>query len=67
MYKMESGMIMLFHSAVIGVLAFLFMKFGLKQAQRVAEDRSVLLFSATLLYMVLFGHGMPNKINKNII
>ena len=64
---MESGMTMMFHSAVIGALAFLIMKFGMKQAQRVAEDRSVLLFSLVLMYMVLFGHGMPNTLNKNII
>ena len=64
---MESGMTMMFHSAVIGLLAFLIMKFGMKQAQRVAEDRSVLLFSMVLMYMVLFGHGMPNTLNKNIV
>ena len=43
------------------------MVFILKQSPKVAEDRSVLLGGIVLIYMVLFGHGLPNKINKNIM
>lgn len=64
---MESGSTMLVHSALIGALAYFVMKYILKQRDRVAEDRSVLLFSFVLAYMVLFGHGLPNKVNRNIV
>lgn len=60
-------MVMLMHSAVIGVFAYLAMRGLLNQPHRIAEDRSVLLFAFVLAYMVLFGHGMPNKMNKNIM
>jgi hypothetical protein len=39
----------------------------LKQSLKKAEDRSVLLGALILAYMVSFGHGLPNKINKNIM
>jgi len=40
------------------------MTLGLKQSAKVAENRSVLIAAVVLIYMVLFGHGMPNKLNK---
>lgn len=64
---MESGTVMMMHSAVIALVAYLVMRFGLKQSLVVAEDRSVLLFSGVLMYMVLFGHSLPTKVNKNIV
>ena len=42
------------------------MIFILKQEQVKAETRSILIGSVLLLYMTLFGHGLPNSINKNI-
>lgn len=56
-----------FHSLVIGAILYLIMVYALKQRDAVAMDRSVLISCVILIYMVLFGHGMPNKINKNII
>ncbi len=58
---------MLFHSAVIGVILYVIMRFGLKQENMVAEDRSILIAAIVLIYMILFGHGLPGPINKNII
>ncbi len=43
------------------------MVFILGQNKTVAEDRSVLIAGIVLVYMVLFGHGAPNKINSNIM
>jgi high-affinity Fe2+/Pb2+ permease len=63
---MESGRMMLLHSLVIGVLLYLFMFFILGQKQIVAENRSILLAAVILIYMILFGHGLPNSINKNL-
>ena len=57
---------MILHSAVIGILLYLFMIFILGQKQIVAENRSILLASFTLIYMILFGHGLPTSINKDL-
>jgi len=62
---MENGR-MLLHSVIIGFFLYVFMIFVLGQKQPVAENRSILLASLILIYMILFGHGLPNSINKNL-
>ena len=57
---------MLLHSVVIGILLYIFMFYILGQKQVVAEDRSILLAALILAYMILFGHGLPSRINKNL-
>ena len=57
---------MVLHSAIIGILLYLFMIFILGQNQIVAENRSILLAALILMYMILFGHGLPSSINKNL-
>jgi|TARA_X000000950_G_scaffold285565_1_gene391871 ABC-type phosphate transport system permease subunit len=64
---MERGLMMLLHAVLIGVLLYLLMVYLLKQSPKIAEDRSVLLGALVLAYMVLFGHGLPTKMNKNIM
>lgn len=66
MENMESGLTMLLHSVVIGILLFVIMTYILKQKQEVAVDRSLVISGLVLVYMVTFGHGIPNKINKNL-
>ena len=63
---MEKGRMMLLHSVTIGILLYLFMFFILGQKQIVAENRSILGASLILIYMILFGHGLPTSINKNL-
>ena len=63
---MEAGRMMLLHSLVIGIVLYLFMIFVLGQKQVVAENRSILLTCFILAYMILFGHGLPTSINKNL-
>ena len=63
---MESGRTMILHSAVIGILLYLFMLLVLKQLPAVAENRSILIASFVLAYMIMFGHGMPTSLNKNL-
>ena len=58
---------MVVHSVIIALVLYLFMRYILKQSQSVAEDRSVLIGAIVVIYMVLFGHSLPGKINKNII
>lgn len=64
--KMEDGRIMLLHSVIIGVLLYIIMFFVLGQRQVVAENRSILLAALVLVYMILFGHGLPTSVNKNL-
>jgi hypothetical protein len=63
----ESGLMMLLHSVIIGIILYIIMIFGLKQEHPKAEARSILLATVTLIYMILFGHGLPTKINGNIL
>jgi len=63
---MERGLSMLLHSLMIGILLYLFMIFALGQNSIVAENRSILIAAVILIYMILFGHGLPKSINKNI-
>jgi len=63
---MENGLMMLMHSVIIGILLYLFMIYILGQKPIVAENRSVLLAALILVYMILFGHGLPKSINKNL-
>jgi hypothetical protein len=42
------------------------MVFVFNQNPRIAENRSILIASAILIYMLLFGHGLPTKINKDL-
>ena len=63
---MEKGRMMLVHAIIIGILLYIFMFFALGQRQSVAENRSILLASLILVYMILFGHGLPRSMNTNL-
>jgi hypothetical protein len=63
---MESGLTMLLHSIIIGLILYVLMVFILGQKQSVAENRSILIAAFVLIYMIIFGHGLPTKINKNL-
>lgn len=63
---MEPGRMMLLHSVIIGILLYVFMIFILGQNQVVAENRSILFAALVLVYMILFGHGLPTSINKQL-
>jgi hypothetical protein len=61
---MEEHWMMVLHSVIIGIVSFGVMIFGLGQQNFVAERRSILIASVVLVYMLLFGHGLPVKLNK---
>jgi len=61
---MEQHWMMVLHSIIIGIMLFVFMIFGLGQQNEVAERRSILIASLVLIYMILFDHGLPTKLNK---
>tara|TARA_A100001388_G_C28724382_1_gene478149 strand:- start:142 stop:339 length:198 start_codon:yes stop_codon:yes gene_type:complete len=60
---MESTLTHLMHGAVITAVLYFIMSKLLKQSDNIAVTRSVVLGLVMTLYMVVFGHGMPNKIN----
>jgi hypothetical protein len=61
---MESHWMMVLHAIIIGIIAFIIMLFVLKQKNEVAERRSILIASFVLIYMILFDHRLPLKLNK---
>lgn len=62
----ERGAIMLAHSAMIGVVIYMMMRYLFNQSPFVAEDRSIVIAAFMLIYMVMFGHGMPTQLNRNL-
>ena len=57
---------MLVHSVVIGIALYAVMVFLLKQSPVVAENRSILIASAVLIYMIVYGHGLPGRMNSQL-
>jgi len=57
---------MIIHSAIIGIILYFFMIYVLKQQPIVSETRSIVISAFVLIYMVMFGHGLPKEINKNL-
>ena len=62
----ERGAIMLAHSAMIGIVIYMMMRYIFNQSPFVAEDRSIVIAAFVLIYMVMFGHGMPKQLNRNL-
>ena len=58
---------MFLHSLFLGIILYIFMVYGLGQKPHLAENRSILLGGLILVYMILFGHGLPVKLNKHLI
>ena len=63
---MERGLIMVLHSIIIGLVLYILMVFAFNQNAMVAENRSILIAAILLIYMVLFGHDLPTKLNSNL-
>ena len=61
---MEGALMMLVHSIIITVILYIIMKFFLKQSETMSLNRSILIGALSLIYMILFGHGLPTHINK---
>ena len=64
---MECALTMLVHAIIIAIFLYVVMKFALNQSNEKATDRSVLIGAFVLIYMILFGHGLPTHVNKNIM
>lgn len=57
---------MVLHSVIVGVVLYLIMTCLLRQQAAVAENRSILIAAVVLIYMIVFGHGLPVKMNPRI-
>jgi hypothetical protein len=62
----ERGISMALHGLIIAIILYVIMVFLLKQRPIVAENRSIIVGALVIVYMILFGHGLPGSINKNI-
>jgi hypothetical protein len=58
---MESVFTHVIHAAILTGLLYLLMYFLLRQSPTTALRRSVLLGAVALIYMLLFGHGLPTR------
>lgn len=63
----ESGLSMVGHALIIGVLLYVLMRYALNQPMAKAADRSILIAALVLVYMILFGHRLPGRVNSNIM
>ena len=63
---MERGLMMVLHSAIVGLILFILMVYVFKQKEVVAENRSIVIAAFALIYMVVFGHGLPTMVNKDL-
>ena len=57
---------MIVHSVLLGVLLYIIMIYALGQRAIVAENRSIIIAAYILIYMIMFGHGLPTKLNKDL-
>lgn len=55
------------HALIIGILLYVLMRYLLKQPVAMAVDRSILIAAILLVYMILFGHKLPGRVNSNIM
>ena len=56
---MERGLVMVVHGVALALVAYVLMVYALKQSPTMAENRSVLLGTLAVAYMVVFGHTTP--------
>ena len=61
---MERGIMMVIHAIIITAVLYFIMVYGMGQSSIKAENRSILIGAVVLIYMILFGHGLPNKLNS---
>ena len=61
---MEGVLNHVFHAVIITIILYVIMKFLLRQSQTMSLTRSIFIGAVALIYMILFGHGLPTHINK---
>jgi len=64
---MDQWYMMIIHAVLIALVLYVIMLYLLKQPAIKAQNRSVLIGALVLVYMLVFGHGLPVSINKNLL
>lgn len=64
---MDQWYMMIIHAILIAIVLYVIMLYVLKQPATKAQNRSVLIGALVLVYMLVFGHGLPVSINKNLL
>ena len=64
---MERGLIHLVHSAIISAMLYIVMVYVMDSHSRVAETRSLAIGAIVLLYMLAFGHDLPQIWKKCVM
>jgi hypothetical protein len=64
---MGDSLEMVFHGALVGVVVYVICKFFFKDSEAKCMTRAVGLGLVVALYMVMFGHGPPTKLNPNLL
>jgi hypothetical protein len=59
---MDSPLVHVLHAIILSIILFVIMRFLLGQSQHMALNRSILIGAFAIIYMVLFGHGLPTHI-----
>jgi hypothetical protein len=57
---METVPMHITHAVLLAAIAYVAMRFLLAQSHTVALTRSTLVGAVALIYMILFGHGLPS-------
>lgn len=64
---MDQWYMMIIHAILIAIVLYVIMLYVFKQPAIKAQNRSVLIGALVLVYMLVFGHGLPVSINKNLL
>ena len=63
---MSHGLSHVLHALIIGFGLYALMVYVLGQNTEIALNRSILISSIILIYMIIFGHGLPTQLNPNL-
>ena len=61
---MDLPLFHLLHASILAIILFVIMRFILGQTQTISLNRSILIGALAVIYMILFGHGLPTRINR---
>ena len=61
---MDHPLLHVLHAAILAIILFIIMRFVLGQSQHMALNRSILIGAIAIIYMILFGHGLPTRIRN---
>jgi len=61
---MESTPTHVIHAVLLVAVLYIIMRFVLGQTYKMAMTRSTLIGAVALIYMILFGHGLPTRMNR---